>query len=81
MDVKEQLSNKIYVKRHPITKNSNLRNPIKRLYFLEGKHFIIIDKSITDKLNFSDTENNELYFQQEVTEDHCIILRPFKLSE
>ena len=81
MDDKEQLSNKIYGTGAHIVKNRDFRNPIRRIYFLEGKQFIIIDKSIAEKLNFSDPENKELYFEQEATEDGCIILRPFKLSE
>jgi len=79
MDDKEHLGNKTCVGGVDVNKNSDQVNPIRTVHFLEGKHFIVIDESITERLKFFDKENKELYFQQEVTEDGCIILRPFKM--
>ena len=73
--------NKTFGKNTNNVKNKDLGYPIKKCHLLEGKHFIVIDKTITEKLNYFDTEDMELYFQQEVSEDGCIILRPFKMSE
>ena len=56
-------------------------HPIKQCHFLQNKWFIVIDESITKQLKFYDAGYKELYFQQEVTEADCIILRPFKMSE
>jgi len=81
MNDREHLGNKTFGYEVHIDKNDDLGNPIKRVYFLEGKYFTVIDKSITEKLRFSDIENKELYFQQELTDDECIILRRFKMSE
>jgi hypothetical protein len=55
--------------------------PIKKCYYLEGKYFIVIDKTIAELLNFSAYENTELYFQQEVINGDCIVLRPYKMRE
>lgn len=74
-------SNKIFGKAAGSVKNKRLGNPIKPLYYLVGKHFIVIDESIANELNFSSSENMELYFQQEITNEDCIILRPFKVGE
>ncbi len=52
-------------------------NPIKKFHLLEGKHFVVIDESIIERLDFS--ENDELYFEQAVTQEGNIILRPYKL--
>jgi hypothetical protein len=71
---------KTFGKRIEGDENNSIEFPIKRIHHLDGKHLIVIDKSIAQKLNFFDAENAELYFQQELTEDSCIILRPFKVS-
>jgi len=62
-------------------KNKDLDLPIKKLHFLEGKYFVVIDKSIVQKLNFFQDEVSELYFQQEAAGDSCIILRPYKIGD
>jgi len=54
---------------------------VKKLHFLEGKYFVVIDKLIVQQLNFSQSEASELYFQQEGAGDGCIILRPYKMSD
>jgi hypothetical protein len=54
-------------------------NPIKKCHVLEGKHFVVIDKSITDKLNF-ESENEEVYFEQTLTPEGNIVLCPFKMD-
>jgi len=79
MDDKEHLGNKTFGKNPNNLKSKDFDRPIKKCHSLDGKFFIVIDKTITDKLNFSDVENTEIYYQQEVTEDNCILLRPFKL--
>ena len=81
MDDIVHCSNKTFGKNTDNVKNKQFEYPIKKCHILEGKHFIVIDKSITEKLNFFNSENKEFYFQQEVTEDSCILLRPFKMSE
>ena len=81
MDDKEHLGNKTCGDGVRVRENSELTSPIKPVYYLQGKHFIVIDNSIVEKLKFSNIENKELYFQQEVTDDGCIVLRPFKMSE
>jgi hypothetical protein len=57
----------------------NLEQPIKKCHFLEGKYFIVIDKSIVEQLNFSNQEDTELYFQQEISEQGSIIMRLHKM--
>jgi len=52
--------------------------PIKKCHYLEGKYFTVFDISIVEKLGIF---NDELYFYQELTDDGCIILRPYKVSE
>jgi len=81
MDDKEQPGNKICADGVHLTETSDLVIPIKKVHFLEGKYFIVIDETIREKLKFSDNENKELYFQEEVIDDGCIILRPFKMGE
>lgn len=81
MDDIDGSSNKTFGESIHKVKNKNLEHPIKKLHFLEGKPFIIIHKSIAEKLNFFDPGNTELYFEQELTEDGCIILRQFKMRE
>ncbi len=63
-----------------IENDNKVELPIKMIHHIDGKHLIIIDKSIAQKLNFFDPDNGQLYFKQELTEDNCIILRPFKMS-
>ena len=77
----DQSSNKTFGKKIDSNKNKDIEYPIKKLHLLEEKHFIVIDRSIAQRLSFFDPENTELYFQQELTEDDCIILRPFKMRE
>jgi hypothetical protein len=81
MDYTELPSNKIfgYAGEHIKKKDPDL--PIKKCHYLEGKYFIVIDKSIIEQLGFSRYENTELYFHEEVTKDGSIILRPYKLRE
>jgi hypothetical protein len=83
MDDTELPSNKIFGNTIQDVKNENknLDHPIKKCHFLEGKYFTVIDESIVEQLNFFWSEISELYFQQEVTEDGCIILRPYKMSD
>ncbi|MGI0023038.1 MAG: hypothetical protein ACRD9Q_09280, partial [Nitrososphaeraceae archaeon] len=81
MDEVDHCCNKTFGKNTNYVKHKDFEYPIKKCHILEGKHFIVIDDSITEKLNFFDSENKDLYFQQEVTDDDCIILRPFKMSE
>ena len=59
--------------------NSSI-HPIKKCHLLEGKHFVVLDESIIQKLKFSDNDDSELYFQQEFTQDGCITLRQFRLN-
>ena len=67
MDSKNDLQN------NKITsKNADVENPIKQLYHLNGKYFIVLDKSIIDKLKLLDDNN---YFRQEATTDGRIILQ------
>lgn len=58
--------------------NANIDNPVKKCHYLEGKHFIVFDESILQKAGIID---DELYFLQEITDDGCIILRPYRLKE
>jgi hypothetical protein len=62
------------------TAKSKVKNlkPIKKCHYLEGKYFIVIDKSIVEQLNFSNREDTELYFQQEISEQGSIIMRLHK---
>jgi len=73
-------SKKIFRNRTDNVKNIDLDLPIKKLHFLEGKYFMVIDKSIVRKLNFFQDEDSELYFQQETAGDSSIILRPYKIG-
>ena len=77
MDDIDRSGNKTFRIRTSNDKNKDIESPIKKCHYLEGKHFIVIDKSITEKLNFFDPDNTELYFEQGLTEAGCIILRPF----
>jgi len=53
-------------------------SPIKKCHCLEGKHFVVFDESILQKAGIID---DELYFLQEITDDGCIILRPYRLKD
>ena len=68
---------------HSVTKPKvkDLELPIKKCHYLEGKYFIVIDKSIVEKLCFSNYEDTEIYFQQGISEQGSIILRPHKMRE
>ena len=52
--------------------NLNVQKPIKQLYHLNGKYFIVLDESIIDELKLLDDTN---YFFQEATADGRIILQ------
>ena len=81
MDDKQCLGNKITRKTNVNFKNKKVtENPLKKCHFLEGKYFVVIDNLIIEKLHFIDSEVNELYFQEELSSDGCIILRPFKME-
>jgi hypothetical protein len=58
--------------------NFSVKNPIKKLHYLEEKYFIVIDISVARRLKFSESNIAGLYFEEVISED-CIILRPFKL--
>jgi hypothetical protein len=75
------INDKIYfASKHYLRNRDDLKlsqiNPIKKCHVLEGKHFVVIDKSITDKLNFG-SENDEVYFEQVLTSEGQIVLHPF----
>jgi hypothetical protein len=67
MDSKSHLQNN-----NITTEYRDVANPIKQLHYLDGKYFIVLDKSIIDKLNLLDSDN---YFSQEATTDGLIILQ------
>lgn len=50
-------------------------NHLKKCHFLDGKYFIVIDESITRELSLSKFSDSDLFFQQVLSEDHCIIMR------
>ena len=52
--------------------NLNVQKPIRQLYHLNGKYFIVLDESIIDELKLLDDTN---YFFQEATADGRIILQ------
>jgi hypothetical protein len=81
MDHTELPCNKIFGYAEEHIKNKVPGLPIKKCHYLEGKYFIVIDKSIIEQLGFSGYKNTELYFHEEVTNDGSIILRPYKLRE
>jgi hypothetical protein len=56
------------------------RHPIKKCHILEGKYFIVLDESIVQKLQFSNVDNSELYFQQEFNQDGFITLRQYRFN-
>lgn len=67
MESKEHLqNNKITMK-----ENLDVKTPIRQLHHLEGKYFIVLDKSIVERLNLLD---EIIYFSQEATPDGKIIL-------
>ena len=57
--------------------NLEIPNPIKQLHHLDGKYFIILDKSIIDSLKLLD---EDIYFSQEAMKDGRIMLRPVSLG-
>ncbi len=59
-------------KKFTVEENSNNVKPIKQLYHLNGKYFIVLHESIIDRLKLSDDNN---YFRQEATTDNKIILQ------
>ena len=81
MDDLDPLGNKEHEHSTAQSKFKNLEQPIKKCHNLEGKYFIVIDKSIVEKLNFSIYEDTELYFQQGITDQGSIILRPYKIND
>jgi hypothetical protein len=52
--------------------NLDVQIPIKQLHYLDGKYFIVLDKSIIDSLKLLD---DDVYFSQEATTDGRIILQ------
>ena len=54
--------------------------PIKKCHRLDGKYFVVLDESIVQRLQYSEVDDSELYFQQELTKDGCITLRQFRLQ-
>lgn len=54
--------------------------PVKKCHCLEGKHFVVIDESIIERLGIQKFEDWQIYFQQELTQDNSIILRIFRLK-
>ena len=81
MDNESYLSNEIFKNGSEGAKHNAFVNPIQKCHLLEGKHFVVIHKTIMEKLKPFNAETDELYFQQEVTAEGCIILRPFKMME
>ena len=74
MESKEHLqNNKITMK-----ENLDVKTPIKQLHHLHGKYFIVLDKSIIERLKLLDDSN---YFSQEVTADGKITLQPIKCKD
>ena len=68
MESKEYLqNNKITIK-----ENLDVKTPIRQLHHLEDKYFIVLDKSIVERLNLLD---EIIYFSQEATPDGKIILQ------
>ena len=80
MDDIDKSSNKTFG-----TAGGNVENkygyPIHKCHFLEGKYFVVIDGSIVEQLNFSSSRNTELYFEQEITKEDCIVLHPLNIGE
>lgn len=54
-----------------VAEGSEKKYKIKKCHFLDGKNFVIIDKSIMDQL----PQDGDIYFKQELADDNCIILR------
>ncbi len=78
MDDTEQLHNKTFVGNADDPHKKEKTNHVtKKCHVLDGKYFIVIDKSIVDKLYLSGDNN---YFYQELTEDRAIVLRLFKME-
>lgn len=79
MDDTSKSSNKHFAKNtidHNNKSDTNNKNPIKKCHFLDGKYFIVIDKSVIDRLDLVD---DNIYFCQEVTEDGVLVLRPLPM--
>lgn len=60
---------------NPVHKNHITDAEVKRCHFLAGKHFIVFADSIVEKIGITD---EEFYFHQELSDDGCIILRPYR---
>ena len=62
------MDSKEYLQNNKITMEENLdvKTPIKQLYHLDGKYFIVIDNSIIERLKLIEDSN---YFSEEVTAD------------
>ena len=60
------------------TENNETSYPIHKLHCLDGKHFVVIDKSLIERLGM--VNDSELYFQQELTQDNSIELRIFRFK-
>jgi hypothetical protein len=56
--------------------NSDLKDPpeiLKQLWEIAGKHLVIIDESIIQKLGIND--NLTTFVEQEITQDNAILMR------
>ena len=77
VDDMQYLDNKNSEKRSVNLKNNDVSEyPIKKCHYLEGKYFVVIDKSIMDKLGLSD--EFDIYFYQEINGEGSIVLRLYK---
>lgn len=61
-----------------ISDENVITGPVRKCHFLDKKYFVVIDNSIIERINVFDTHN--LYFKQELNEDGCVILRPYKME-
>ena len=53
--------------------NNSNNNICKQLWQLGGKHLVIIDKSIIEKLGI--TENSIIFLKQELTSENAILMK------
>ena len=51
----------------------NSHRPSKQIWQLGDKHFVIIDKSIIEKLGI--TDNSTIFLEQEILQDNTILMR------
>lgn len=69
-----------YVNNYNVTEQRENKYKIKKCHFFDGKYFVVIDKSIMDRLKLFKPQGADIFFQQELTDDHCIILRVIDLQ-